>query len=131
LNGPAYTDPVLIQNAYWLILVLLAGIGLDAYLLWQERWTVGSRVARIAINVFQIGVFAFLLNAHNAWLSANGVTTFLPQVEDFVDRLVSNPQIFAVEVFRMVFLIAMVVTIIQTIVELVKLVRVSLSKAQV
>ena len=129
LNGPAFTDPVLVQNAYWLIMVLLAGIGLDAYLLWQERWTIGSRVARIAINLFSFGVLAFLLNAHNTWLSANGVTTFLPRVEDFVNRITVNPQIFTVEMFRMVFLIAMIVTIIQTIVEVFRLVRASLVKA--
>jgi hypothetical protein len=130
LNGPAYSDPVLVQNAYWLIMVLLAGIGLDAYLLWQERWTIGSRVARIAISLFQFGVLAFLFNAHNAWLSANGVTRLLPLVEDLADTITFNPQVFAVEIFRMVFLVAMIVTIIQTIVELIRLVRTSLTKGQ-
>jgi hypothetical protein len=129
-NGPFFVDPILMQYAYLLILALTAGIALDAYMLWQGRWTLGSRVARIAVNLFQIGILSFFLNAHTAWLTSHGAGGFLPTLESLTTGFTGNLQLFTMETFRLVFLIALVVTVIQTIVELVKLVRLSLSKTQ-
>lgn len=130
-GGTFYPNPVLTQYLGWVILSLLASIGLDIYLLWQGRWTLGSRIARIAVNVFSIAVLVLLLQGHNTWLAANGSGGFFESITGMADSLAENFQVFTMEAFRMAFGVALIVTIIETCVLLYKLGRSAMKKNQV
>ena len=130
-GGTFYPNPVLMQYLGWMILSLLASMGLDIYLLWQGRWTLGSRIARLAVNGFSIAVLVLLLQGHNAWLAANGSGGFFESITGMADSLVENFQVFSMEAFRMAFGVALIVTIIETCVLLYKLVRSTMRKNQV
>ena len=130
-GGTFYPNPVLTQYLGWIILSLLASIGLDIYLLWQGRWTLGSRIARIAVNGFSIAILVLLLQGHNAWLAANGSGGFFESITGMADSLTENFQVFSMEVFRMAFGVALIVTIIETCVLLFKFVRSAMRKNQV
>jgi hypothetical protein len=130
-GGTFYPNPVLSQYLGWMILSLLASIGLDIYLLWQGRWTLGSRIARIAVNGFSIAVLVLLLQGHNAWLADNGSIGFFETITRSVSTITDSFQVFTMEAFRMAFGVALIITIIETCVLLYKLVRNSLRKNQV
>lgn len=129
--GTFYPNPVLTQYLGWMILSLLASIGLDIYLLWQGRWTLGSRIARIAVNGFSIAILVLLLQGHNAWLAANGSGGFFESITGLASSLTDNFQLFTMETFRMAFGVALIVTIIETCVLLYKLVRGTMRRNQV
>jgi hypothetical protein len=122
-GGAFYPNPVLMQYLGWIILSLLASIGLDIFLLWQGRWTLGSRIARIAVNGFSIAVLILLLQGHNAWLAANGSGGFFESITGMATSNTDNFQVFTMEAFRMAFGVALIVTIIETCVLLFKPVR--------
>ena len=122
-EGELFANPVIVQYVGWISLSLLAGIGLDIYLLWQGRWTTTSRIARLAVSFFSIAVLALLLQGHNAWLAERGVTGFIPTIEKFSSNMEANWQMLGMQVFRMAFGISLVVTALETISQLYRLVR--------
>src|SRR5512133_1117900 len=122
-GGTFYPNPVLAQYLGWVILSLLASIGLDIYLLWQGRWTLSSRIARVVINLASIVLLVLLVQGHNAWLTAHGSGGFFASISGMADSLTGNFQLFTMEVFRMAFVVALIVTWIETIVLLIKLIR--------
>jgi len=130
-GGAFYPDPVIAQYMGWIILALLAGIGLNVYLLWQGRWTTGSRVAQVAVNLLSIGVLVLLYQGHTTWLTAHGSSGLFPSLVKFGEDIAGNIQVLGMESFRLAFGIALVVTVVDTVVELVKLVRKSLRKESV
>jgi len=80
-GGTFYPNPVLQQMVPWISLSLLATIALDIYLLWQGRWTLGSRIARVAVNLISITVLVLLVQGHTAWLTAHGANGFFNTIE--------------------------------------------------
>ncbi len=115
-GGGFYPNPVLMQYIGLLAASLLVSIGLDIYLLWQGRWTMTGRIARILANLFSIVVLALLVQGHNAWLTANGSGGFFLTLTSLSADGAINWQIFGMEAFRMAFGIALVVTVVETVV---------------
>lgn len=130
-GGGFYPNPVIAQYLGWIILALLAGIGLNVYLLWQGRRTTGSRIAQIAIDLLSIGVLALLYQGHTVWLAAHGSSGLFPSLVKFGEDIAENIQVLGMESFRLAFGIALIVTVVETIVELVRLVNRSLRVARV
>jgi hypothetical protein len=122
-EGQFFTNPVILQYLGWIYLSLLAGIGLDIYLLWQGRWTTFSRAARIAVNLLSIAVLALLLQGHNAWLAARGAAGFFYTMEQFSVDVEANWQLVGMQAFRLAFGIALIVTIIETVAQVYRLLR--------
>lgn len=122
-GGTFYPNPVFAQYLGWMILSLLASIGLDIYLLWQGRWTLGSRIARIAVNLVSISVLVLLIQGHTAWLAAHGSNGFFSAIENLASATPESYQIMGMAAFNMAFVIALVVTWIETIVLLIRLIR--------
>ena len=111
-------NPVLINYLPLIILAVLLGVGLDVILLWRGRWENGTRIAKIGANLFGIYVLYVLVNAHNAWLAGHGITSFffapgaLPAgVTASMDAL----QILVMQAFRMAFVVALIVTAVDTV----------------
>ena len=111
-------NPVIIGYIPLIILTLLLGIGLDVILLWRGRWETSTRIAKIATNLFDIYVLYLLITGHNSWLTQQGVAGFLPILEALPEG--STPsmemmQIISMQAFRMAFVIALIVTVVDTI----------------
>lgn len=122
-GGEFYPDPVILQYSGWIFISLLAAISLNIYLLWQGRWSTGSRLTQIAVNFISIAVLAVLVQGHSTWLAAHGSAGFFASIEKIETMLAENLQVFGMEVFKFAFGIALIVTVIETIVLIVNLVR--------
>jgi hypothetical protein len=122
-DGAFFANPVIAQNLGWISLSLLAGIGLDIYLLWQGCWTTGSRVTRLAVDLFGVVVLALLLQGHNQWLAAHGSGGFLSSIQALSGDVEANLPIFGMQAFRMGIGVAMIVTIIEAAVQVYRLLR--------
>jgi hypothetical protein len=109
----------------WIIVSLLLGIGLDFILLWRGRWETGSRIARIVIDLFGLGVLFLLIKSHNEWLAAQGVTSFFSAFSGLGEGIPSQEtvQILVVNGFRIGFIIAAIVSIIELVKHVIGLVR--------
>jgi hypothetical protein len=125
-------NPVIIFYIPLIILTMLLGIGLDVILLWRGRWETSTRIAKIATNLFGIYVLSVLITGHNTWLAQNGVAGFFPILEALPDG--STPsmemlQIISMQAFRMAFVIALIVTVVDTINMAYRLVKRSIDNA--
>lgn len=122
-GGQFYPDPVILQYSGWIFVSLLAALSLNIYLLWQGRWSTSSRMAQVVVNLISIAVLAALVQGHNAWLAAHGSAGFFASIEKIETMLSSDMQVFGMEVFKFAFAVALIVTVIETIVLIVKLLR--------
>jgi len=128
-GGQFFANPVIAQYLGWISFSLLAGIGLDVYLLWQGEWTTTSRILKLAANLLSIVVLALLVQGHHAWLAAHGAGGFLSAVEQFSVDLDGGVQMIGMQAFRLAFVVALVVTSIDTVVMLVRQVMAGLRKS--
>lgn len=127
-GGVFYPYPVIVQYIGWICLSLLAGIGLNIYLLWQGRRTTASRIAEVVVNVISIAVLGLLVQGHTAWLASHGSVGFFDAIEKFSMSTGENIQVFGMEIFRFAFTIALIVVIIETAVMIFKLIRGAFTK---
>lgn len=121
-----YTNPVILRYLGWITASLLAGISLNIYLLWQGRWTPLTRTLKIAVNIFNIAVLSVLYQGHVAWLAERGTVGFLATVERIPEMTAGSWQELGMQAFRMGLGIALVVTVIETVILVVRRVLVSL-----
>lgn len=121
-GGEFFANPVILQYLPWIVLSLGVNIGLDIYLLWRGSWNIASRAVQIGANLFSIVVLTFLFKGHTTWLAAHDSPGFLISVERLSGSLWDNMQLIGMEAFRMAFGVALVVTVIETIVLLVKMI---------
>lgn len=126
LGSEMVPNPALGPYVPLLVLSLLLAIGLDIFLLWRGRWELGSRIAKIAVDLFGVGVLLALVLSHNTWLAQHGITGFM----SWVDSLPSGSQfsteqvqIMIVSGFRIGFVVALIVSSIEAISEIFRLVR--------
>ncbi len=130
-GGQFYANPVIAQYLGWISFSLLVSIGLDVYLLWQGQWTTTSRLLKLAANLLSIVVLALLVQGHQAWLVQHGAGSFLVTVEQFSENLEGGVQMIGMQAFRLAFVVALVVTTIDTAVMLFRLVMATLRKSSV
>jgi hypothetical protein len=119
-------NPVLIRYMPLIILSLLLGIGLDVFLLWQGRWTTLTRIAKIATNLFGMYVLYVLIAGHNAWLAQQGAADFFSALEALPEGValpIETIQIIVMQAFRLAFVVALIVTAVETINMIYKLVK--------
>lgn len=129
-SGDFFANPVFLQYLPWIILSMGVNIGLDIYLLWRGRWNIATRAIQIGANILSIVVLTILFKAHSAWLTAHDSPGFLISVERLSGNLWENMQLIGMEAFRMAFGIALVVTVIETIVLLVRMIVGSLKSGR-
>jgi hypothetical protein len=110
-------NPVFTSYLPLIILAILIGIGLDVVLLWRGRWETGTRLAKTGANLFSIYVLYVLIGAHNVWLGEHGITGFFP----FTGALpagftpsMDTVQIIVMQAFRLAFVVALIVTAVDT-----------------
>lgn len=119
-------NPVIRTYMPLLIVSILLGVFVDVLLLWRGRWELGTRLAKIGINVFSIYVLFVLLTGHNAWLAEQGAGGFLSFL-DTLDGLAIFDQdslmILGMHAFRLAFSIALIVESIETVGLIYKLIK--------
>ena len=125
-GGQFFANPVISKYIGWISLSLLVGIGLDVYLLWQGRWSLASRGLKIAANVLSIVVLYLLVQGHTAWLVAHGAGGFFDAIEGLAGSINDGMQLFGMYAFRLAFGVALIVTSIDTLVMLFRMIKASL-----
>jgi hypothetical protein len=123
-GGEFFANPVISQYIVWISLAIVAGVGLDIYLLWQRRWTLPTRLAKIALNLLSITILILLIQGHTAWLADHGggggwITAF----EQLIENLDGGFQIIGMQGFRLAFGVALIVNTIETLVMGYRMVR--------
>lgn len=127
-GGKFYPNPVIIQYLGWIKISLLAGIGLDIILLWKRRWSTVSRITKIAVNLLSIAVLTLLVQGHNAWLAARGSSGFFDAIEAIPGVVGGEWEVVGMHGFRVAFVVALVVTIIETIAALYRMIRANFNR---
>ena len=122
-GGKFYPNPVIIQYLGWVKASLLAGIGLNIYLLWQGRRSSISRFVKIAVNLLSIGVLILLVQGHNVWLAARSAGGFFDVLETISSIADGGWELVGMHAFRMAFGVALIVTVIETLVMIFWMVR--------
>ena len=61
-QAPILTD-IIQDSLIWLNTAILLGIGLHALLLWQGRWHIYTRIAKLGIDLFWVAIFYRMLTA--------------------------------------------------------------------
>jgi hypothetical protein len=122
-GGKFYPNPVIIQYLGWVKVSLLAGIGLNIYLLWQGRRSSISRLVKIAENLFSIAVLALLVQGHSVWLAERGSFDFLGAIEAIAGIADGGWELVGMHAFRMAFAVALIITVIETLVMLYRMVK--------
>jgi hypothetical protein len=113
-----YISPVLIQYLPLLVLSIALGVGLNVILLWRGKWETGTRLAKIVLNLFGIGVLALLISGHTAWLVEHNAAGFLTAIQRLPESGQFSPtdtQILSMQLYRMVFIVALLATLVDTI----------------
>ncbi|MGD8457277.1 MAG: hypothetical protein PVF83_12925 [Anaerolineales bacterium] len=124
-GGNFFDNPVIVQYLGTICLVLILSIILDIYLLWQGRWQTLTRVAKVIMGVFSIIILVLLVQGHTAWLVERDASwLFISNLGELPEGIVGT-QVIGMQVFRMVFGITLIITIIDTIVIGFRLIRVN------
>ena len=106
-------------------LSLVLGVALDVVLLWHGRWQTTTRLAYIGSNIFSLALLGLLIRGHRAWLSAEGVNDIFPNGEAWAQAINNTEQLSAVAMsgFLILFVMIAIIVLIDTIVNIFKLVR--------
>jgi len=115
---PVLTDPVIIRYIPLIVAALIAALIVNIILLWRGRWQTGTRLAKIACNLFSLAVLAVLISGHAAWLSENTGSGFFGLLSSLPEMLASiQEQTLAIAMYFIQWglIIALIVTIIETI----------------
>ncbi len=110
-------NPVIVSYIPVIILSIMLGVALNVILLWRGRWETGTRLAKIGTNLFGIYVLYVLIAGHNAWLAQEGAAGFLSFLGSISEDLFTNEKstlIISMHAFRLAFIIALIVTLIDT-----------------
>jgi hypothetical protein len=124
-GGNFFENPVIVQYIGYICLVLILSIALDIYLLWQGRWQILTRIAKIALGIFGIIILVLLVQGHTAWLVEHDVSWFFFSDLGKLPKGLAGTQVIGMQVFRLVFGIALIANIFDTIVMGFRLIRVN------
>lgn len=114
---PILTDPVITSNIPLIVVALIAGLVVDIVLLWRGRWQPGTRLAKIAVNLFSLFVIAVLISGHAAWLAQHTGSGFFGLLSNLPIGEVSDAELtltIAMYFVQCGLIIAMIVTVIET-----------------
>ncbi len=93
---------------------------MNIYLLWKGSWTVVTRMIKLALDAFGIVILAFLIQGHNAWLTAKGAPSFSAWMAA-IDS--NNWELVGMHAFRLAFVIAFIVTVIEIAATIFRMIR--------
>jgi hypothetical protein len=115
---PALTDPVITSQTPLIVIALLVGLVVDIVLLWRGRWQTGTRLAKIAANLFSLVVIGLLISGHAVWLAQHTGHSFFGLLSNLPAIVTSGEELTlpaAMYFIQLGLIIAMIVTVIETI----------------
>jgi hypothetical protein len=122
-GGEFFANPVILTYRGWISAVLVLSIGLESYLLWQGRWQTITRVSKVVLNFLSIALLILLVQGHTAWLNEAGASGFFSDLAGLSEGS-AGIQVIGMQAFRLAFGIALVVTAIETVSLIFRLIRV-------
>jgi hypothetical protein len=131
VGADLFDNPVVDRYFFWIALSIVIGIMLDAWLLWQGRWTPLTRLAKIGSEVFSLVVLGLLIQGHTAWLNARGVSGFFDSVSRLAPYTSETAQLFGMAAFRMGLTVAFIVTAVDAGVQVFRLIKAGLVRSEV
>jgi hypothetical protein len=127
-GGTFYPNPVVQDNLVLIQISLVAVILFNVYLLWRGRWEFTSRLVEIGLNIFSIFVLFVLVQGHTMWLAARNSGGFFIMLESLADNMESSWELIGMQAFRLAFIVALIVNLIEVFVSIIQLVT---SKLQI
>ena len=119
-GGKFYPNPVILDYLVLIQVSLLATILMNIYLIWKGRWTFVTRMIKLGLDVFSVVVLAFLIQGHNAWLTANGSPNFSAWISSIENN---NWQLVGMHAFRLAFVVAFIVNVIEIVSTIYRMIR--------
>jgi hypothetical protein len=119
-------NPVIISYIPLVIGALMLDTALDVFLAWRGRWETGTRLAKIGTNLLGIYVLSVLIAGHNTWLANEGVSGFLSFLEAIPDTVFPGEEsvlIIGMHAFRLAFIVALIVMVVETVKQVYQLVK--------
>jgi hypothetical protein len=113
-GGTFFSNPVIQQYVLLISVSILISLGLDIYLLWQGRWVLSTRIAKIAVNLLSITVLLLLIQGHSVWLVEHGAGGLLDALMSIPTSAEASWQVIGMASFRMAFGLAAIVSVFDT-----------------
>jgi len=119
-GGAFYPNPIILEYLVLIQVSLLATILMNIYLLWKGNWTFLTRVIKLGLDAFGVVILGFLIQGHNAWLAVKGQSSF----DAWISSIESNNwELVGMHAFRLAFVVAFVVTVIEIFVTIYRMAR--------
>lgn len=122
-GGKFYPNPVILDYLVLIQVSLLANILLEIYLLWRGRWETLTRLVKLGLEAFGIVILALLIQGHTAWLAARGSAGFFQTLELLPGMAEGSWELIGMLGFRLAFTVALIVTVIEMIASVYRLVK--------
>jgi len=119
-GGEFYPNPVILDYLVLIQVSLLATIMMNIYLLWKGGWSFVTRMIKLGLDAFSVVILAFLIQGHNAWLAAKGSPSFSAWISAIESN---NWELVGMHAFRIAFVVAFVVTVIEIVATIFRMVR--------
>ena len=119
-GGEFYPNPVILDYLVLIQVSLLATIMLNIYLLSKGNWDMLTRIIKLVLDGFGVIILAFLIQGHNAWLAARGSSSFMAWISAIENN---NWELVGMNAFRLAFVVAFIVTVIEIFTTIFRLVR--------
>ena len=127
-GGKFYPNPVILDNLLLIRISLAAGVGLNLFMLWRNRLDLTTRLARIGLDLYQVFVLGLLVIGHNRWLAARSSGGLLDGLEAIEALAEGGWELVGMHAFRWAFVVALIVTIIDILASIYRLVRSQLKR---
>ena len=127
-GGAFYPNPVILEHLPLIRVNLAAWIAYNVYMLWKQRQDSITRVLNLGLNFFNASVLSILVVGHNRWLGIRSSGGFLDAIEAIPGMTDGGWELIGMHAFRLAFVVALVVTVIEIITGIYKLVRSALRR---
>jgi uncharacterized membrane protein (DUF485 family) len=122
-GGKFYPNPVILDNLLLVRIALAVGIGFNLFLLWWNRRDLINRLFQIAVNIFTVYVLGLLVTGHTRWLAARSSGGLLDGLEALGNLAEGGWELVGMHAYRLAFVSALIVTSIEIVVGIFRLVR--------
>ncbi len=122
-GGKFYPNPVILEYLVLIQVSLLAHMVLDVFLLWKGQWNMVTRIIKLGLSMYSIVILGFLVQGHNAWLTARSAGGFFEVLEAISGIKDGGWELVGMHAFRLAFFIALVVTTIELIADIYRMIR--------
>ena len=136
LDGPAATAsgyfaiPVISQYIPWISLVLVFGILIDIVILWHGEWRTSTRIATLVDELVGLLLLGLMIQGITSLLNVAGVAGFADGMALIRAGDTASLQLAGMVFLRIVLIVAFIVTAIEAVVQMVRLVQERFRKDQ-